>query len=825
MRSLSGLGVRSVRRSVGRYVLTAVGASLGVAVFFGVVVTNASIDAALDRVVGRSDAAAVSIEPVGTYGAELPADAVARAASLPDVRTASGTVWFPVNRAGDAEPVLVRGGESVDGPAVDVEPVESERVLRTRGVDPAPGADEVSFTASRAASLGVGLGDTVEIVAPAGPVALKVVRVVDDFDDDAGFTSIETARRLAGRGGYQQVYVALHPSTSAAAWAAEHAPVFGPGARLQVNSGGDFRSAMGVIQSAFRGLAVLGAFVGGFLIFLTLSTMVVERTSTWGVLRAVGASRGAVVRAVLAEAVVIGVVATVVGLGLGLVLASGLLGFTSRLYGLGSSAIEVSAGALAAGVTMGMLVPPLAAFLPARRAARAEPVDAMRSRHEEAADVGRAWVAGVLIFAAGLVIARRAGTAAVQGAPLLLLFGAVLVVPLLVRPIGRLAAPAVARLAPGVGPAALQHLLRERKRSGYTLALVMVVAAMVVAVGGVQRSVVDALHEGFGVRYRSDVTVSRYNGIDENTLASIRSAPGVGASTTYRFGQVALAAPTTRSVGLLAIDPGSFFAIQDLPWSGVSAAEGRAAISRGEVAIPRIFADQTGLRVGEEVTLRAADGGSRSLRVGAVYATPEPGVRLIVAETTAATIIGPGQPLAIEVKGAPGTSPLQLADGIRAVTASSGGLQITTTDVQEREAARRVEQNFKPFLAVVLLAGIVGVLGLANTLVLSVVRRTRELGVLRAVGVGRRDVARMVVMESASLAAIALAIGLPLGQLLSATLLRGAASALGFTAASTVPWALLPVVIVLTMLMAVLAAVAPARRAARLDPVAALRFE
>ena len=825
MRSLSGLGVRSVRRSMGRYVLTAVGASLGVAVFFGVVVTNASIDAALDRVVGRADAAAVSIDPVGTYGAELPADAVARAASLPDVRSASGTIWFAVNRKGVSDPLLVRGGESVDGPAADADPVQEERVLRTRGADPAPGADEVSFTASRAASLGVGLGDGVQVVAPTGPVTLKVVRLVDDFDDDAGFTSIETARRLAGRGGYQQVYVALQPSASAETWAAQHAGVFGPGARLQVNAGGDFRSAMGVIQAAFRGLAVLGAFVGGFLIFLTLSTMVVERTATWGVLRAVGAPRGAVVRAVLAEAVVIGVVATVAGLALGLVLASGLLRFTSRLYGLGSSSIEVSAGALVAGVAMGMFVPPLAAFLPARRAARAEPVEAMRSRHEEAGDVGRGWIAGVVIFAAGLVVARRAGTAAVQGAPLLLLLGAVLVVPLLVRPIGRLAAPAVARLAPGVGRAALQHLLRERKRSGYTLALVMVVAAMVVAVGGVQRSVVDALHEGFRVRYRSDVTVSRYNGIDENTLAAIRSATGVGSSTAYRFGEVDVSAPVTRSVGLLAIDPGSFFAIQDLPWSGVSGEKGRAAITRGEVAIPKIFADATGLRAGEELMLRAVDGASRAVRVGAVYATPEPGVRLILAEATAATIIGPGQPLAIEVKAEPGTSPQQLSDGIRLATASSGGLQITTTDVQERDAARRVEQNFKPFLAVVLLAGIVGVLGLANTLILSVIRRTRELGVLRAVGVGRRDLARMVVMESASLAAIALAIGLPLGQLLSATLLRGAASALGFTAASTVPWGLLPIVVILTMAMAAVAAVAPARRAARLDPVAALRFE
>lgn len=116
-------------------------------------------------------------------------------------------------------------------------------------------------------------------------------------------------------------------------------------------------------------------------------------------------------------------------------------------------------------------------------------------------------------------------------------------------------------------------------------------------------------------------------------------------------------------------------------------------------------------------------------------------------------------------------------------------------------------------------------LGIANTLAMSVLRRTRELGVLRAVGIGRRDLARMVVVEPTSLTVIALVLGLPLGQLLSSTLLRGTASSLGFSVGVSVPWSLLPVVVLTALVMAAVAAVAPARRAARLDPVVALRFE
>ena len=822
MRSLSGLGVRSVRRSLGRYVLTTTGAALGVAVFFGVVVTNNSIDRSLDRIVGSASVAAVSIDPVGTYGAELPEDTVARAAALPGVRRASGTVWFAVSRPGSEEELFVRGGHSVDGGLAAESP---EKPLRIRGRDPAPGADEVSLTAPRARALGVDLGGTLDVTTPAGPARLAVVRIVEDFDDDAGFTSVETARRLAGRGGFQNVHVELGSGVAVEEWRAEHAAAFGPGARLDVSSGANFRGAIGVVQAAFRGLAVLGAFVGGFLIFLTLSTMVVERTSTWGVLRAVGASRRGVVRAVLGEAFAIGVVATVAGLALGSFLGTVLMRFTSRLYGLGNGGVVITPGAVVAGVAIGMLVPLVAAYVPARRAAHAEPVDAMRVRHETAATAGRGWILGLVVFAAGLLVARGTGTAGVQAAPLLLLLGAVLVVPVLVTPIGRVAGRLVARLAPGTGRAAVNHLVRDRKRSGYTLALVMVVAAMVVAVGGVQGSIVEAMHDGFRIRYRSDVTVTRYNGIDDATLAAIRGAPGVAAATSYRFGEVAVAEPVAREVGLIAIDPSTFFAIQDLPWSTVSPEQGRAALGRGEVVVPDAFADEAGLEVGDELVLPAVDGTVRTLRVGGRYATPEPGTRLIVTEPVAAEMLGPGQPLAIEVKAAEGTSAESLAAAIRTATAASGGLQISTTVAREADAAERIEQNFRPFLAVVLLAGIVGVLGLANTLAMSVIRRTRELGVLRAVGVGRRDLGRMVLVESATLAVVALVLGLPLGQLLASSLLRTTSRALGFSVDLAVPWSLLPVVIAVTLLMAAVAAIGPARRVARLDPVAALRFE
>lgn len=827
MRSISGLGVRSARRQLGRYLLTAVGAALGVAVMFGVLVTNASIDAGLDRALGPAQLPGVLVQPVGSYGSTMPSDVVQTAAALPEVVRAGGTVWVNVTTTGaeQGRDFMVRGTRSTDGPAVG-RGVRFDDEIASEGRLPADGADEVSLSRDVAARLGVGLGDPVELVTRNGPVRLTVVRLVD-LADDNGLVSLSTAQRLLGKGDVVlDVWIELAVGTDAAQWAADNAAAFGEGVRLNVRAGQGLREAVAVVQGGFGALGLMATFVGAFLIYLTLSTSVAERSKTWGVVRAVGGHRRAVLRAVLAEAMALGFVATVVGLVAGGGIAFVLLRFTGTLYRLPATSVTITPGAVLTATALGLLAPPLAAYLPARRAARAEPVDAIRGRQERAGKLGRVWLVGVgLLLVAAFVARRPAGDAGIRVAPLLYMLGAVLVVPVVLKPVATAVGRGSARLVPGLGEAAVKHLLHERDRSSYTLGLVMAVLAMVIALTAVQGSILKAMHDAFAVRYGADVTVWAWNGMDPGVADALRADDGVDASTVYRAGDVSVLEPFAAQGALSIIEPTTFFELQGFPWSQGDDARALASLTEGgAVLVPEAYALRAGLGLGDEMTLETRSG-PQPFRVAGVYATPEPGLRLVTGIVDGERWFGAGTPQGVELRAADHVSPEALLARATEIVGDRPGYFLNTTAAEERAAAERIESNFRPFLAVILVAGIVGALGLANTLSMAILRRTRELGVLRAVGIDRRALGGMVLVESLTMGGVAFLLAIPLGWVLAGAVLRSTSSALGFVVDLRAPWSVLPLLAGGVVVLCVVAAAGPARSIARLDPIAALRFE
>ena len=827
MRSISAVGVRSVRRSFSRYLLTALGASLGVAVMFGVLATNASIDAGLNRALGRARTPTVAIDPIGSYGNTLPSSTIEKVAGLPDVGRVSGGVFVVGTLAGTDRELDLYGGRSADGPAATRSTARWDADADFEGRVPAPGADEVSLSRTRAAELGVGLGDTVDVETRTGPVKLTVVRVID-WPDQNGIVSLATAQRLFGRGDVvQMVSVQLADDTSASTWVATHREALGPDVRMTAAAGGDeLRGAITVIQNGFSALALLATFVGGFLIYLTLSTSVAERARTWGVLRAVGADRIHVVRAVLAESLVLGALATVGGIALGALLGGALLQFTARLYELPEVSLTLTRGSIIAAVVVGLLMPPCAALLPAWRAAKAEPVDAMRDRHVDPAQLGRAWIAGaVLLGLATLMQFRGAGSGGRQMAPVIFMLGAVLVVPLVLGPVAKVVGRATARLVPGLGEAAVNHLVKERRRSAYTLGLVMVVLAMVLALGGMQESILKAMREGFAVRFGADVSVWAWDGMAPDVANALRTAEGVEQSTEFRSGRVGIAAPVPQQAELMVVEPTSFFAMQGFPWSeGDDESAEAALLAGGAVLVPQSYAERTGVGAGDEVSL-GTTAGVRPFRVAGVYTTPERGVRVVVGLTDGEQLFAATTPQGLELRAAEGVAPEALQQRVKEIVGGRPGYYVNTTAGEEAQAAQQIQNYFRPFLAVILMAGIVGALGLANTLGIAVLRRTREIGVLRAVGIDRRALGGMVLVEALTMGAVAFVLSLPLGWICSSALLSSSSAELGFLVELAAPWGMLPILAVAVLLICGLAAVGPARRIARLDPVAALRFE
>ena len=828
MRSIWGLGVRTARRQLGRYLLTALGASLGVAVMFGVLITNASIDESLDRALGPAELPGVLVQPVGSYGSTMPAGVIDQAAALPDVVRAGGSAWVNVKGTGAAadHEFMLRGGRSVDGPAVDRGHDFGDQTFPFEGRFPADGADEVSLSRTLATRLGVGLGDPLELATRSGPIRLTVVRLAD-VPDDNGLVSLATAQRLLGRpDGVLDVWLELARGTDPQRWADAHAADFGTGVRLNVRSGEGLRQTVAVVQGGFGALGLMATFVGAFLIYLTLSTSVAERSRTWGVVRAVGGHRRTVVQAVVGEAMALGVVATAFGLVAGGGLAFVLLRFTGALYRLPSTSVVITPRLVVTAAALGVLAPPVAAFVPARRAARSEPVDAIRGRVHDGTRLGRLWILGVALLVVGALIARRpAGDAGIRVAPLVFMLGAVLVVPAVLKPVAAVVGRASARLVPGLGEAAVKHLVHERDRSAYTLGLVMTVLAMVIALTAVQGSILKAMHDGFAIRFGADVTVWAWNGMDPTVADSLRADPAVGASTVYRGGTVEITEPIPQQGELSIIEPASFFALQGFPWSEGDDERAEAALTAGgAVLVPEAYAGRAGLDVGDAVSLATKEG-ARPFEVAGVYSSPEPGLRVVTGTADGERWFGADAPQGVELRARDGVSPEALLARATELVGDRPGYFLNTTAGEERAAAERVESNFRPFLAVILVAGIVGALGLANTLGMAILRRTREIGVLRAVGIDRRALAGMVLVESLTMGGVAFVLALPLGWVLASSVLRSTSSALGFVVDLTTPWSVLPLLAVGVVVLCVAAAAGPARSIARLDPIAALRFE
>jgi putative ABC transport system permease protein len=806
-----------------------VGTMLGVAVLFGVLITNAGISRALDRVTEWSTNTVV-LEAPGTYGSEVSEEALVRAAALPDVVATYGNVWFRGRSsapAAEGEDVYVNASEQVEGSAFaerDREP-RGLQPSKVTGTDPKPGANEVAIGDHWAERLGVGLGDTFTLETPTGPAQLTVVKRFEGVPGSLQ-TSIDTARRLAGTtpGGFGNITVELLDGVDPAGWVRANEVALG--ADVRPSTGGDIDvSAIEVLQNAFFSVGLLAIFVGGFLMYLTMTMSVAERNRTWGVLRAVGAPRRAVLRTVLVESLVLGALSTVVGLVLGFLIGAGLLRLTTAMYGVTSARVAPTAGAVLTAILLGILVPPLAALRPAWHAASAEPVEAMRDLHRDESSIGRGWMFGLPMLLLGFALALRPGRSGVDLAVLLVLFGSVLLVPPLLTPVVRVVSRVTSLLAPGLGAAAVGHLVKERRRSSYTLALVMIVLAMILAMGSLQTSLLRALDDAARIRYGTDVSIYSNTPLPAEVRQRLASLPNVDGATETSYGRLRITSPSPVDGNVLVIEPTSFFALQGLPW--VEGDDERAAVALGAgdaILIPQVVAQQMGLGVGDALTVETTSG-PHDLRVAGVFATPQRGVEAIVGFVDGRRWFGATEPTGIGLRATDGTSADALRDSVEAALGNTSAYFVSTTPEEVARGVEQIRQTFRPFAAVVFVAGIVGALGLANTLLMGLIRRTREIGVLRAIGMSRRDLGAMVVVESLTMALVAFVLASGLGWLLAYAMLKTSGRALGFVVDFVPPFGLLPSTLLATLVLGAVATLAPIRRLARLDPVVALRFE
>jgi putative ABC transport system permease protein len=588
-----------------------------------------------------------------------------------------------------------------------------------------------------------------------------------------------------------------------------------------------FLDLLTTLLTMFAGIALL---VATFSIYNTFSIIVAQRTRQAALLRALGAGRGQVLRSVLAEAAAVGVLASALGLAAGVVVAGLLKGlFDAAGFALPAGGIVVTAGTVVASLVVGVLVTLVAGVAPAVRASRVAPLAALRSAAAERTTPSRLRIAaGAVIVAAGVAVTLAAalassGPLAAAGAgAVLTVVGAVVLGPVAARPVaGAIGAP-VARLRGITGALARENAIRNPRRTAATAAALMVGVAVVSLFTVFAASLKASLDDSIDRSFAGDLVVSsgRFGrgGISPALAGAVGGLPEV--DTAVGLGQSAvLVDGSTKQVTVA--DPAALTRVVRLDVGSGDLAEA----GRGTLAVAASTAEDHGWRVGSRVPVTYPDGTRQALTVAATYDRSDlVGGYLIPRSTWAGHGIQDADTQVVVST----SSGVPLAEAKAAVTRVAdrfGGPDVLDRAEFASQVTGGVDMLLTIIYALLALAIVIALMGIANTLSLSVHERTRELGLLRAVGQTRRQVRSMVRWESVVVATFGAVGGLALGVFLGWALVRVAGAASDGLDVFALPAGRLALVLAVGAVAGVVAGIRPARRAARLDVLTAIATE
>lgn len=796
----------------------------------------------------ESSAADVNVEPAAAFetglagtgvssaGATVPASLVDRIRGIDGVAAAEGSVQA------EGVYVLDQDGEVLDtggAPGMGVS-WTGDDALRTgevvEGRAPAA-AGEVVLDKDTVEKTGYEVGDTVTLLSTGPRIDAELVGVFSYGEDGglagasmAAFDTATAQELLTAPGEFSAVGVAAESGVSHDDLADAIAAEVGAGydVRTQEEQAADLATSLeeglGFINTFLLVFAGVALFVGSFLILNTFSMLVAQRTRELALLRALGARRQQVTRSVLLEALVLGVLGSTTGLLLGYGLAHGLKALFGQLGLTLDGGLVFTLDTVLWSYAVGILVTVVAAYLPARRASRVPPVTAMRS--EAAGAVKslrvRTLVGGVLALlgAGALLVGTRgdAGAAAVGVGAVALLAGAIALSPVLATPFIRLVGFALPRLAGRTGHLARENAIRNPRRTAATSSALMIGLALVTGFSIIGASAHEAVDELVEDAIAADYVVSTAVGqpFTPNVAEELRTIDGVATVTQSRFG-------TAKFDG-----EESFFSAFDETSLDDALHVDVVSGDMDELAADGLYveqpvAEENGWVLGEGVDILLPNGEGRRLRVAGTY-EPNEGMGPYVVSMDTYTATG-GLPVDRYVYVAldQGVDAAAARDALEQVAADYPVVQLKDIDEFKAEQRGMVDQLLMIINALLVLSVLIAVLGVVNTLVLSVIERTRELGLLRAIGMSRRQVRRMVRLESVVISVYGAALGLGLGTLLGVSLVS-VLEGEGITRA-VVPYGQLVGFLLVGAVIGVVAAAFPARRAGRLKILEAIASE
>lgn len=840
--TIAGMRARKLR-----VLTTSIAVLLGVAFMAGSLIVTDTIGVTFDQLFADTNAGTDAVvrgssSVEGEFGvknvARVDAGLLARVSRVEGVAVAVGVNegyaqligqdGNPVGNPAQGPPTL--GGNWIANPDLNAYDLAEGRAPEA--------AHEVVIDRGSARSGKLAVGDTTTILVKTGAEAVTIVgiTVFGELDNPGGasvtlFTTETAQRVLSESGSFNNIAVVAEDGLSQRTIAGRIDAVLPAtaevitGDALTAESQSDFRSSLGFFNTFMTTFAAIALFVGSFIIYNTFSIIVAHRSRETALLRALGASRRQVLGSILFEALVVGLIASISGVVAGFGMAHALRALLGAFgFDLPDGDLVLTSKTVAICFLLGVGVSVLAAMLPARRASKVPPVEAMRAGALEVATPSR--VRGLV--GAGLTLAGAAviGNALFGGAanavlwvgvgvPLTFL-GVAVLGPILARPVTNFLGVPLPSMKGMPGVLARNNATRNPKRTSATAAALMIGVGLVgfitVFAASARASIDASIDESLGSDLVIDSGAFGFGGLPPVLRDQVAALPEVESAAAVRIG---IGEVDGAAGDLVAVGP----EIETMFDFDVTSGD-IGSLGTSKLAVSTDRALEKGWSVGDPVTVRFGETGPQDFTVGAIYENDRYAGDVVVGLAAWEANVADQFDFQIQVLAADGVTGAQLRTAIEAVTATYPTATVQDLSQFKESQSAEIDQLLGLIYALLGLAIVIAVLGIANTLALSIFERTRELGLLRAVGMTRAQLRSTVRWESVLIALFGTGLGLVIGIAFGASMVRALADE-GFGGV-VIPSTSLAVIALLAAMCGIVAAVLPARRAAKLDILGAI---
>ena len=852
------VGLRGVFARKLRAFLTALAVFLGVSLMTGTYVLTDTFTNSFGQIFEESsegvDVAVVPTEAVETEGGSeppgMPERLLDRVTEVDGVAEAVGGIFA----AGIA--LIDDDGDrigSMQAPAfgASVQPERFDPFDYDEG-GPPQAPNEVAIDKLSADKENLEVGDSITVAGAEAARKYEIVGIatlgeVDSFGGaSVAILPLEEAQRLADKvGEFDQISIAAEQGVSPEELKRRVAEVM-PAKTVEVRTGEenaaqeteDIEDDLGFLKVALLIFAWIALFVGAFTIFNTFSITVAQRTREFGMLRTLGATRRQVLTSVLLEATVIGLL----GAGLGVLAGIGVADLLNALFktfgiDLPNTGSVVKARSIVVPLLIGLTVTLLAAIIPAVRATRVSPMEALSDQAVAPSRRRRRFVTGlaILLSVGGIVavcvglfggIESSSDAAALLGlGAVLLFFGTALLSPRFVAPLASVIGLVLERVRKLTGRLARENAVRNPGRTATTAAALMIGLALVTFVtvfaAGIEASIDDAIDEGF----TGDLTIQHEDGFSPIPAAveeTVQTVDGVGPVSSLRYADADVKETGDTSF-ITSIDPSEALSVFQFDWD-----EGQDGIvsgmTRDDALVDQAWATDNDVDVGDTLTVTTPASRQATYTVrGKLNDTADLWGDFVLTHRALEEDFRERQDGMVLVNYQSGADPDATRQRIEdTMDRAFPIVEVLDQDELKDKFAEQIGQLVNLLYALLSLAVIVSLFGIVNTLTLSIYERTRELGLLRAIGMSRRQVRRVVRYEAVITALLGALLGSVLGVFFAVIVSRPLADE-GFNLAF--PVATLFLLFILAAIAGVVAAILPARRASRLDVLEALAYE